>query len=106
MARPLRVNLAGSWNHVVSRGNGGEVLFRDDTDRRRFLGLVSVGQWGQICNLDIVGVVRTRQGTARPLRVNLAGSWIHVLSRGNGGEMLFRDDTDRRRFLGLVSELP
>ena len=41
MARPLRVNLAGSWNHVVSRGNGGEALYRDDTDRRRFLGLVS-----------------------------------------------------------------
>ena len=41
MARPLRVSLAGSWNHVVSRGNGGEELFRDDTDRRRFLGLVS-----------------------------------------------------------------
>lgn len=42
MARPLRVNLAGSCNHVVSRGNGGEVLFRDGTYRRRFLGLVSV----------------------------------------------------------------
>ena len=41
MARPLRVNLAGSWNHVVSRGNGGEVLFRGDVDRHRFLGLVS-----------------------------------------------------------------
>jgi putative transposase len=41
MARPLRVNRAGSWNHVVSRGNGGEELFRDDPDRRRFLGLVS-----------------------------------------------------------------
>ena len=41
MARPLRVNLAGSWNHVVSRGNGGEALFRGDADRRRFLGLVS-----------------------------------------------------------------
>ena len=28
------------------------------------------------------------------------------MSRGNGGEVLFRDDTDRGRFLGLVSELP
>ena len=43
---------------------------------------------------------------ARPLRVNLANSWNHVMSRGNGGEILFRDDTDRRRFLGLLSELP
>ncbi len=41
MGRPLRVNLAESWNHVISRGNSGEVLFRDDADRRRFLGLRS-----------------------------------------------------------------
>jgi len=38
--------------------------------------------------------------------MNLANSWNHVMSRGNGGEILFRDDTDRRRFLGLLSELP
>ena len=41
MARPLRVNRAGLWNHGGSRGNVGELLFRDDTDRRRFLGRVS-----------------------------------------------------------------
>ena len=41
VARPLRVNPARAWNHVVSRGHGGEALFGDDTDRRRFLGLVS-----------------------------------------------------------------
>ena len=28
------------------------------------------------------------------------------MSRGNGGETLFRRDDDRRAFLGLVSELP
>ena len=28
------------------------------------------------------------------------------MSRGNGGERIFRDDTDRRRFLGRVAELP
>lgn len=38
--------------------------------------------------------------------MNLAGSRNHVVSRGNGGEVLFRDDTDRRRFLRRVSELP
>ena len=27
MARPWRISLANSWHHVVSRGNGGEVLF-------------------------------------------------------------------------------
>jgi hypothetical protein len=28
------------------------------------------------------------------------------MSRANGGDLLFRDDVDRRRFLGLLSELP
>lgn len=43
---------------------------------------------------------------ARPLRINVAGGWYHVMSRGNGGEALYRTETDRRRFLGLVAELP
>jgi len=43
---------------------------------------------------------------ARPLRINLPGAWYHVTSRGNGGERIYRDEADRRRFLGLVSELP
>ena len=37
---------------------------------------------------------------------NVARGWYHVVSRGNGGERIYGNDTDRRRFLGLVSELP
>lgn len=43
---------------------------------------------------------------ARPLRILLAGGWYHVTSRGNRREAIYRTDTDRRRFLGLVAELP
>jgi putative transposase len=43
---------------------------------------------------------------ARPLRIDLAGAWYHVMNRGHRGGALFRDEADRRRFLGLVSELP
>src|SRR6266850_8549668 len=43
---------------------------------------------------------------ARPLRIELAGAWYHVMNRGHRGNALFRDDADRRRFLGLVAELP
>ena len=32
--------------------------------------------------------------------------WYPVMSRGNGGEALYRTDEDRRRFLGRVAELP
>ena len=43
---------------------------------------------------------------ARRLRIHVVDGWYHVMSRGNGGEALYRADTDRRRFLGLVAELP
>ena len=36
----------------------------------------------------------------------MAGAWYHVLNRGHRGGTLFRNDADRRRFLGLVAELP
>jgi putative transposase len=42
---------------------------------------------------------------ARALRIDLAGNWYHVMNRGHRGGTLFVDDTDRRRFLGLVAEL-
>jgi len=33
MARPLRIDLAGGWYHVTSRGNERRSIFRDDRDR-------------------------------------------------------------------------
>ncbi len=49
---------------------------------------------------------RFRKDMARPLRINLAGAWYHVMSRGNGGDAIFRNDVDRHRFLGWLGELP
>lgn len=43
---------------------------------------------------------------ARKLRVVVAGGWYHVLNRGNHREAIFLSDTDRRRFLGRLAELP
>src|SRR5881394_3523980 len=43
---------------------------------------------------------------ARPLRVLMAGGWYHVSSRGNRRAALFLHEADRRRFLGLASEVP
>lgn len=43
---------------------------------------------------------------ARPLRIEVAGAWYHVMNRGHRGGALFLDDADRRRFLGAVAELP
>ena len=37
MARPLRIEYAGAFYHVMARGNQGRVNFADDQDRRRCL---------------------------------------------------------------------
>ena len=42
----------------------------------------------------------------RKLRVEYEGAIYHVMNRGHRGGTLYRTDTDRRRFLGLVGELP
>src|SRR5688572_14905461 len=40
MARPLRIEFEGAFHHVMSWGNDGMALFRDDTDRLKFLELL------------------------------------------------------------------
>jgi putative transposase len=43
---------------------------------------------------------------ARPLRIQRAGGRYQVTARGNERRTIFRDDRDRRHFLGLLGELP
>ncbi len=35
VARPLRIEYPVAAYHVMARGNQGQVIFRDDADRRR-----------------------------------------------------------------------
>ena len=39
IARPLRIEYEGAHYHVTSRGNERKAIFRDDTDREKFLEL-------------------------------------------------------------------
>lgn len=41
---------------------------------------------------------------ARPLRIQYPGAWYHVTSRGNERVSIFRDDTDRRKFISILEE--
>ncbi len=41
---------------------------------------------------------------ARKLRVQYPGAIYHVLSRGDRGEPIFRDDSDRERFVQTLGE--
>jgi putative transposase len=40
MARPLRIDRAGSWYHVTARGNERRDIYRDDSDCLKFLALL------------------------------------------------------------------
>ncbi|MFN8007443.1 MAG: transposase [Terriglobia bacterium] len=40
MARPLRISRPGIWYHVTVRGNERRAIYRDETDRQKFLGLL------------------------------------------------------------------
>ena len=44
MARPLRIEYEGAHYHVTSRGNERKAIFRDDTDREKFLELTGRGR--------------------------------------------------------------
>ena len=41
---------------------------------------------------------------ARPLRIQYPGAMYHVMNRGDQREDIFRDDEDRQRFLGTLTE--
>ena len=41
MARPLRIEYPGAFYHITSRGNAGQDIYLDDTDRQRFLAILT-----------------------------------------------------------------
>ena len=41
MVRPLRVEFAGAFYHVLNRGNAGEAIFKSKKDRERFLDCIA-----------------------------------------------------------------
>jgi len=41
MARPLRIEYPDAWYHVTSRGNERRDIFKDDSDRTRFLAILA-----------------------------------------------------------------
>jgi len=52
MARPLRIEFPGGLYHVTARGNGRQSIFDDDTDRARFLRVLTsvVSRYGVLCH--------------------------------------------------------
>jgi REP element-mobilizing transposase RayT len=44
MARKPRVHFTGALYHVMSHGNQGQAIFKEDQDRERYLGFLKEGQ--------------------------------------------------------------
>src|SRR3990167_9458020 len=191
MARPLRIEYAGAVYHVTARGNARESIYKDDGDRKAFLGILgkvmerhhwlchayclmgnhyhlmietpdgnlSVGMrqlngiYTQSFNRRHRRVGHVLQGRfkailvdkdsyllelsryivlnpvrakidhklgsgleilvsqlyapfmARPLRIEYAGAVYHVTARGNARESIYKDDGDRKAFLGILGKV-
>lgn len=52
MARPLRIEFAGAYYHVTSRGDRREAIYEDDTDRQSFLSTLAevVERFNWVCH--------------------------------------------------------
>ena len=60
-------------------------------------GCVRVGMWG-----DSRTWREERRGLARPLRIDQAGGFYHVTTRGGARQEIFFDDGDRKQMLELL----
>ena len=80
MARPLRIQKAGGWYHVSSRGNERKPIYRDDRDREHFLDLV----------VDMVSRFRVRLQEQRGARRLMAErpAFAAVVERSKGADGL------------------
>jgi REP element-mobilizing transposase RayT len=81
MTRPLRIQVAGGWYHLTSRGNRGEAVYRTEADRRRFLGLVA--GWPERFGLEVHAFVLMDNHyhlVVRTIEPNLSEAmrWLHV----------------------------
>lgn len=42
---------------------------------------------------------------SRPLRIDRAGAWYHIMNRGANRQRIFQDDADRRHWLALLADM-
>jgi REP element-mobilizing transposase RayT len=72
MGRPLRVDAAGAWHHVMNRGAGRRIVFSDDRDRELFT--------------ELLGAIDRRFGVETHAYC-LMGNHYHLLMRSAAGEL-------------------
>src|SRR6266511_5525599 len=69
MARPLRIERAGTWYHVTGRGIERRVIYTDDRDRRRWLALLA--EAASSFRWRVCGYVLIRSSKGSPIRADV-----------------------------------
>lgn len=72
MGRPQRIDFEGAWHHVMHRGAGRRIVFRDDAERRIFLRLL--GELDERYHVEVHAFV-------------LMGNHFHLLVRSADGRL-------------------
>jgi len=89
MARPLRIEFPGAVYHVTARGDRGEPIFVDDSDRRGLLGVVAQALSrfeGEMLAYCLMGnhyhfVLHTRQANLSRLMRQINGVYTQAFNR-------------------------
>ncbi|MBT8241952.1 MAG: transposase [Acidimicrobiia bacterium] len=108
MPRPPRIQYSGAWHHVMNRGVDRMIIFRDRTDRIRFLGLLeeAVSKFGiEVHAYCLMGnhyhlLVRTPDPNLDLAIHHIAGLYARIFNTRHGRDgPLFRS-----RYKSLVVE--
>lgn len=99
MARPLRIEFAGAWYHVMNRGARREAIFRSDEQREYFLSLLAGtterlnAEWHAYCLMDnhYHLMLRTPEGNLQRIMRHVNGLYTQYFNRTEGHDgPLFR----------------
>jgi putative transposase len=89
MARPLRITFPGALYHVTARGNERKAIYRDDTDRSRFLVRLAAVSARQRLRIHAYALMRnhyhllveTREGNLARAMAQLNGAYTQEFNR-------------------------
>ena len=66
MARKTRIEFAGAVYHLLDRGDRREAIYRDRTDRERFLATLALGHPGSVSRCVRAGAANQDAALAEP----------------------------------------
>jgi len=89
MARPLRIEYPGAWYHVMNRGAGRRLIYKNDDQKRYFLSLLAEthdrfnAEWHAYCLMDnhYHLLLRTPDGNLQRIMRHINGLYTQYFNR-------------------------